>query len=71
MIDTLLNVCIDSDDYMPDDAVETILRFWETCDKDDRVYGVLALDEDKQGNIIGTRFPKGVKRTTSYDLYNK
>ena len=71
VIDTPLNVCIDSDDYMPDDAVETILHFWETCDKDDRVYGVLALDEDKQGNIIGTRFPKGLRRTTSYELYNK
>ena len=26
-IDTELNVCIDSDDYMPDDAVEKIIRF--------------------------------------------
>src|SRR5690625_5160901 len=27
-IQTELNVCIDSDDYMPDDAVEKILSFW-------------------------------------------
>ena len=26
-IDTELNTCIDSDDYMPDDAVETIVNF--------------------------------------------
>ena len=28
LIDTELNVCIDSDDYMPDDAVEKIVLFW-------------------------------------------
>ena len=28
-IDTELNVCIDSDDYMPDDAVEKIVSFWK------------------------------------------
>ena len=71
VIDTELNTCIDSDDYMPDDAVETILRFWENCDKDDAVSGILALDEDKQGNILGTRFPKDVHRATSYDVYYK
>ena len=27
-IETPLCVCIDSDDYMPDDAVEKILKFW-------------------------------------------
>ena len=27
-IDTELNTCIDSDDYMPDDAVEKIIAFW-------------------------------------------
>ena len=29
IIDTELNVCIDSDDYMPDDAVEKIVSFWK------------------------------------------
>ena len=28
-IDTELNVCIDSDDYMTDDAVEKIVNFWQ------------------------------------------
>ena len=28
-IETELCVCIDSDDYMPDDAVEKILSFWK------------------------------------------
>ena len=29
-IKTELNVCIDSDDYMPDDAVEKIISMWKT-----------------------------------------
>ena len=29
LIETELNVCIDSDDYMPDDAVENIINYWE------------------------------------------
>ena len=28
LIDSELNVCIDSDDYMPVDAVEKIITFW-------------------------------------------
>ena len=28
-IETELNTCIDSDDYMPDDAVEKIITFWK------------------------------------------
>src|SRR4051794_22068297 len=28
LIETELNVCIDSDDYMPEDAVEKIISFW-------------------------------------------
>ena len=35
LIDTELNTCIDSDDYMPDDAVEKIVTFWEKNKSDD------------------------------------
>ena len=70
-IDTVLNTCIDSDDYMPDDAVEKILRFWESCPPRDDIAGFLALDEDKQGNIIGTPLPADKAPMTSYDVYYK
>lgn len=33
-IDTELNVCIDSDDYMTDDAIEKIVKFWEKNGED-------------------------------------
>ena len=57
LIETELNVCIDSDDYMTDDAVEKIVAFWE-MNKDDKVGGIYALDVDKNGIITGEKFPE-------------
>lgn len=70
-IDTEINTCIDSDDHMPDDAVEKITSFWQTCERDNGVSGFLALDAYGDGRIIGTRFPENIKRATSYDYYYK
>ena len=55
-IDTLLNVCIDSDDYMPDDAVEKILRCWNEKGNDSFT-GLVGLDVTESGKVIGSRFP--------------
>lgn len=55
-IDTELCVCIDSDDYMPDDAVEKILSFW-TENGSAEVAGIVGLDFDLQGNVIGDPLP--------------
>lgn len=67
-INTLLNTCIDSDDCMPDDAVEKILACWKEhgCDK---VAGLIGLDVTEDGNVIGTRFPEGMKTTTLQGFY--
>lgn len=55
LITTELNTCIDSDDYMPDDAVEKILTFWRKYGSD-QVAGIIGLDADFDGNLIGTPF---------------
>lgn len=70
LIDTELNVCIDSDDYMPKDAVENILNFWRKNNKND-IAGIMALDAYKNGEIIGTKFPQEVKESSYFDIYNK
>ena len=70
-IDTELNTCIDSDDFMPDDAVEKIVRFWRSAEHDDSISGFLALDAYKNGEIIGTKLPEDVVSATSYDYYYK
>ena len=55
-IETELCVCIDSDDFMPDDAVEKILDFW-AIHGSDRVAGIVGPDFDLQGNMIGDPLP--------------
>lgn len=66
LIDTELNVCIDSDDFMPDDAVELIVNFWEE-NKDSRYSGILALDVYKNGQVIGKELPN--KKSTTLSGY--
>ena len=67
-IHTELNTCIDSDDYMPDDAVEKIVTFWNEY-RSENVAGIMALDADVNGHIIGTKFPEGMTRTTLAGFY--
>lgn len=66
---TELAVCIDSDDYMTDDAVEKIVTFWEQ-NKDEKYAGLICLDITQDGKVIGTALPD-VKSATVYDLYNR
>ena len=70
MIDTELNLCIDSDDFMPDTAIEKILTFWEKHGND-QVSGLIGLDADADGQVIGTRLPEDVSRSTLFELHSK
>lgn len=67
-IHTELNVCIDSDDCMADDAVDKILKKWESV-KDKDYAGIIALDTDFDGNIIGKGFPDDMTETTLTGYY--
>lgn len=55
-IHTELCVCIDSDDFMPDNAIECILDFWSKHGSDD-VAGIVGLDFNLDGNVIGDPLP--------------
>ncbi|TXK82513.1 glycosyltransferase family 2 protein [Paenibacillus sp. N3.4] len=70
LIDTELNVCIDSDDYMPDNAVEQINAFWESHGSD-QVSGIIGLDAFTDGRIIGSRLPEELESSTLFELYSK
>lgn len=68
-IDTELNVCIDSDDYITDDAVEKIINFWQN-NGSDKYAGIIALDVyQSNGNVIGKELPNK-KSTTLMGYYN-
>lgn len=68
---TELCVCIDSDDFMPDDAVEKIVTLWKEkgCDK---YCGILGLDYDIHTmHPIGGFFPEGLSEVYLHELYLK
>lgn len=67
-IDTELNTCIDSDDCLAENAVEKIIRKWNEV-KDMGYAGLIALDADMQGNVIGKGFPEGMTETTQIGYY--
>lgn len=68
-IKTELNVCIDSDDYMPKDAVEKIVRFWNDLEDKQNYSGFVGLDVTEDGAIIGTKIPEDLKRGSYLNLY--
>ncbi len=67
-ITTELNTCIDSDDWMPEDAVEKIVTFWK-MHGDDKYAGVVGLDYTAKGELIGTMFPSDMTETTLSGFY--
>lgn len=69
-IHTELNTCIDSDDWMPDDAVEKIVSFWKKYGSED-VAGFMGLDATEDGRIIGGYFSEGLKKTTLREYYEE
>ena len=70
LIETELNVCIDSDDAMPLNAVEKIISFWKENGSDD-LAGIIALDSDFEGKILGTKLPENIKATDTLSVYDK
>ena len=56
-MDTELSVCIDSDDAMPEDAIEIILKEWAPLRGTD-IAGLIGLDTDPDGKLIGKPLPE-------------
>lgn len=54
--DTELCVCVDSDDYLTDDAVEKAVSFWRVHGSD-QYAGVIGLDCLPSGEVLGDPFP--------------
>lgn len=67
-IDTELNVCIDSDDMLAENAISKIVVKWEQV-KDKGYAGIIGLDADFSGKIIGKGFPSELEETTLVGYY--
>ncbi len=70
LIETELNVCIDSDDFMPDDAVGLIISRWNNIVDKSKIAGIIGLDNDAEGKIIGTKIPENLVKGSLYEIYN-
>lgn len=83
-IETELCVCIDSDDYMPDDAVEKIIRLWRhyypTDSRAQKISpvtskeycGIQGLDFNVVDKLpIGGRFPENLNEIFLHELHLK
>lgn len=71
LIETILNVCIDSDDCMGENSIQKILTAWNQIKDKPHFAGLVGLDADFNGKIVGTKIPEIIKETTLYELYNK
>ena len=66
-IDTELNICIDSDDCLADDAINKILNKWDSV-KDKGYAGLIGLDYTLDNKLIGKDLGN-LKETTLMDYY--
>ena len=71
LIQTELNVCIDSDDWMPDDAVERILSVWALHRANSDVVGLIGLDVDSTGKTVGSALPVDGTHARFNEIYQK
>lgn len=68
MCDTELFFCVDSDDSLTEDAVESVLKKWEEADEN--IAGIIALRGTSQDSPLGSRMPS-VYTSTLMQLYQK
>lgn len=67
-ITTELNVCVDSDDCLSIGAVDKIIKKWTEV-REFGYAGLIGLDADMEGKLIGKGFQIGVTATTLTEYY--
>ncbi len=66
---TELCTCIDSDDWLPENAVKLILASWEKYG-DENCCGIIGLDAYADGKVIGTKFPDSPWKCRFVDFFS-
>lgn len=67
---TELFVCIDSDDWMPEDAIEKIENIWHNI-QNKGYAGIMGIDCYQDGTCVGDRFPDGIEEMFLYEKMTK
>lgn len=66
-----LFICVDSDDYLIDKAIEIIEKNWNKHRDNTNCVGMVAAKVLKNNETVGTEMPKNVNYSTLQDLYCK
>lgn len=62
--------CVDSDDFVPENCVENILKAWNGTNVG-CVAGIIGMKTDTDGKFLCGFFPKAITTSTMYDLAQK
>ena len=65
LINNEICVNVDSDDYLPSDAIEIICSEWKTIRHDKKVAGIVGLDIYENNSVVGDKFPHDLKYSTN------
>lgn len=68
LAETELIMCIDSDDWMPENAVELIEQKWSEV-RESGVMGIMGLDAYADGTVIGKKDISGLQTTTMAEYF--
>ena len=68
---TPLFMCVDSDDYLTNDAVESVVLISKKILLDSNLSGIVAYKGNENGTILGTEFPKDITKHSLRKLYEK
>lgn len=70
-ISTELNICIDSDDRIAPGAIQNILICWDQVKANPKIAGLVGLNVDLEGRVLGTQLPEDIKFAKFHHLYQK
>lgn len=68
---TELFICIDSDDYLTDTAIEVLLSTWRNLPSKEKLSGIITTRGSDEATPNGTGLPKGIEYSPLTDLYQK
>ena len=66
-----LLTCLDSDDWLYPDAIETVLSKWNDIFENEKIAGLIALDSYADGKTVGTALPYGKTSINWISLIHK
>ncbi len=68
---TEMFICVDSDDYLTENAVYEILEAWEQVSSDESLAGFIALRGYSEKRLMSTELPHSTKKCSISELYIK